>query len=463
MNARHSLNQTVVQYAVQQMFKGKSPAIAARNTAQRLNGGTNMFIDSAHEVDIDPVELEEALWENMADYATKSPIKPGDERNVARGTLMYFNQWSWGKPPKTKLEDKLILYMGKPKLLTPNSTIYGRRFDIRRGYLLVPQEMTKGGKIYTVDLEYQVFDAETGEPISDTRRVEGELHGQRLVIGDPHRDTRLFEYQIALQPTSESENYWRGYQAALGDRQWHREGSGKKYYAQTQAWWDGYNQGHRDKKDPSAGYTPNHSAVYNLSQLDDDIDAALEHMSDFEVDLNKGNISVTEPLMIPMRDLGEYDDLSSWLELDSGADEQDVRSFRGPRWAERAERWASPQQMPPIVIVEAPNAVAIADGRGRVNYATAMGWDEIPAVIVTPVHTPNHSAVYYVWLLDYRNAPIDTEGPYGPMSLDRASALARIGATKGDHDRVVSIGRNPEAESFEIVRRYRRDTGERIL
>jgi hypothetical protein len=80
-----------------------------------------------------------------------------------------------------------------------------------------------------------------------------------------------------------------------------------------------------------------------------------------------------------------------------------------------------------------------------------------------PELTPNHSAVYYVWLVDYRGVPLDTEGPYGPMSLDRAKPLARIGATEGEHDRVVSIGRNPEADSFEIVRRYRRGTGERIL
>lgn len=77
--------------------------------------------------------------------------------------------------------------------------------------------------------------------------------------------------------------------------------------------------------------------------------------------------------------------------------------------------------------------------------------------------TPNHSAVYYVWIIDYRNVPIDEEGPYGPMSLDRAASFARIGATNGDHDRAVSVGRNPEAESFEIVRRYRRGTGERML
>lgn len=146
------------------------------------------------------------------------------------------------------------------------ATIYGRKHTIRRGYLLVPQEMTgHGGKVYTVDLEYQVFDGETGAPTQDTRTIEGELHGQRLIVGDPHRDTRLYEYTVDARPTSESEDYWHGYQAALGDRQWHREGSSKKYYANTLAWWDGYNQGHRDKRDPGAGYTPN--AARRLTRL----------------------------------------------------------------------------------------------------------------------------------------------------------------------------------------------------
>ncbi len=78
-------------------------------------------------------------------------------------------------------------------------------------------------------------------------------------------------------------------------------------------------------------------------------------------------------------------------------------------------------------------------------------------------HKPNHSAVYYVWLIDYRGVPLETEGPYGPMSLDRAAAFARIGAKEGGHDRAISIGREIMSDGFEIVRRYRRGTGERIL
>jgi len=138
------------------------------------------------------------------------------------------------------------------------STIYGRKHTIRRGFLLVPQSMTgPGGKVYEVDLEYQVWDAETGRPVEDSRTLEGELQGSRLLVGDPHRDTRLYEYTVATQPTSESSDSWKGFRAALGDRQWHVEGKSKKYYGQTRAWWDGYNQGHREKRDPSAGYTPN--------------------------------------------------------------------------------------------------------------------------------------------------------------------------------------------------------------
>ncbi len=76
---------------------------------------------------------------------------------------------------------------------------------------------------------------------------------------------------------------------------------------------------------------------------------------------------------------------------------------------------------------------------------------------------PNHAAVHYVWLVDYRGVPLETEGPYGPMSLDRAAAFARIGAKEGDHDRAVSVGTDIMADGFEILRRYRRGTGERIL
>jgi hypothetical protein len=74
--------------------------------------------------------------------------------------------------------------------------------------------------------------------------------------------------------------------------------------------------------------------------------------------------------------------------------------------------------------------------------------------------TPNGG--YYVWVLGSHNEPLE-EGPAGPHELESAKTFARISATKGAHDRVVSRGRNPEAPSFEIVRRYRAGTGERTV
>ncbi len=75
-------------------------------------------------------------------------------------------------------------------------------------------------------------------------------------------------------------------------------------------------------------------------------------------------------------------------------------------------------------------------------------------------HTPNGG--YYVWVLASDGAPKD-EGPYGPKPLEEAKQFARIAATNGAHDRAVSRGLDPQSPSFEVVRRYQRGTGERVL
>jgi len=69
---------------------------------------------------------------------------------------------------------------------------------------------------------------------------------------------------------------------------------------------------------------------------------------------------------------------------------------------------------------------------------------------------------YYVWVIGRNNQPLD-EGPHGPHDLQGAKTYARIAATEGEHDRAVSRGLDPQAPSFEIVRRYRAGTGERVL
>lgn len=69
---------------------------------------------------------------------------------------------------------------------------------------------------------------------------------------------------------------------------------------------------------------------------------------------------------------------------------------------------------------------------------------------------------YYVWVLDAQGNPL-LEGPYGPHELESARSLARIGATKGKHDRAVSLGLRPTEKSFQIVGQYKAGSGERVL
>lgn len=73
---------------------------------------------------------------------------------------------------------------------------------------------------------------------------------------------------------------------------------------------------------------------------------------------------------------------------------------------------------------------------------------------------PNSERRYYVWVLLSNGTPKD-EGPYGPYEFIQAKNYARISATEGEHDRAVSIGADPQAHSFQVVRRYERGTGRR--
>lgn len=78
-------------------------------------------------------------------------------------------------------------------------------------------------------------------------------------------------------------------------------------------------------------------------------------------------------------------------------------------------------------------------------------------------YEPNASGIYYVWVLrSGSDVPLSSEGPYGPMGLSSAESNARIGASKGIHDRAVSRGRDPSSGAFRILRRYAAKTGARI-
>jgi len=97
----------------------------------------------------------------------------------------------------------------------------------------------------------------------------------------------------------------------------------------------------------------------------------------------------------------------------------------------------------------------IAAGPRRWRSEAPKGWEWI-----TPTVTPNGG--YYVWVLGANGEPL-LEGPYGPHELTQAKQLARIGATEGKHNRAVSRGLHPTAESFAVVREYEAGTGDRIL
>jgi len=71
-----------------------------------------------------------------------------------------------------------------------------------------------------------------------------------------------------------------------------------------------------------------------------------------------------------------------------------------------------------------------------------------------------NSSDYWVWALGRDKKPLTSEGPWGPYDYQGARSYARISATNGTHDRAVSIGKDPTAPSFEIMRVYRAGTGE---
>jgi hypothetical protein len=148
-----------------------------------------------------------------------------------------------------------------------------------------------------------------------------------------------------------------------------------------------------------------------------------------------------------------------------GADDRDVRVLCGFRVEGMADSYSAPAELndPPTCARCLARWVMLRERTGDSRIPTEYDGD-IPSEYYGTKprgHKPNRSAVYYVWVLDYRGVPLD-EGPYGPHAMASAESFARIGAQNGEHDRAVSIGKDPEASDFEIVRHYRRGTGERL-
>ena len=107
-----STNDTVIQYAVQYQFKNKSPAVAAKLTAQKLSGFQNMFLGGG-VVFIDPKKLEEALWGNMMKQVIRnlSNLNPGMESIAVSSAV---NHFSLKSSDEKELLKRTIKYLGRP-------------------------------------------------------------------------------------------------------------------------------------------------------------------------------------------------------------------------------------------------------------------------------------------------------------------------------------------------------------
>lgn len=88
-----STDPIVVEYAVRELFKGKSPKAAANRTAKKLSGRENYMLGSGITL-INPKKLEVALWGKMADYVIDGigHFKPGKEIIALNGAVQHFHQ-----------------------------------------------------------------------------------------------------------------------------------------------------------------------------------------------------------------------------------------------------------------------------------------------------------------------------------------------------------------------------------
>lgn len=82
---------TLIEYGVQELFKGKSIKSAARSVAKKFDGQTNLFLG---QVSLTAGDMEEALWTRLVAEATKAigRVKPGFEDMALQGTLDFFKQ-----------------------------------------------------------------------------------------------------------------------------------------------------------------------------------------------------------------------------------------------------------------------------------------------------------------------------------------------------------------------------------
>ena len=87
----HSTNETVVEYAVLNLFKKMSVEKAARVTAEKLSGNRNLMIGGGI-ISIDPETLERAVWRRLVRVTLDGipSLKKGKEDVALDSTAYHF-------------------------------------------------------------------------------------------------------------------------------------------------------------------------------------------------------------------------------------------------------------------------------------------------------------------------------------------------------------------------------------
>jgi len=113
--AEKHLGFNTVEYAVRNMFKGHSIAASAKKTAEKFNGAENIFLAPPGTiVNIDKVELEEALWDRMVNRVISGigRMKPGFEHYALDGTIDFYHQTRF-KKERVELKERVIEHLGR--------------------------------------------------------------------------------------------------------------------------------------------------------------------------------------------------------------------------------------------------------------------------------------------------------------------------------------------------------------
>jgi uncharacterized protein YjeT (DUF2065 family) len=84
-----SADETVVEYAIREVHKNKTPKVAATATAKKLSGGQNMMLGSGTTV-IDPKKLEDAIWGRFLEKTKFGAARGWDDEVSADSALQVF-------------------------------------------------------------------------------------------------------------------------------------------------------------------------------------------------------------------------------------------------------------------------------------------------------------------------------------------------------------------------------------